>query len=484
MKKIFYIALVLLAFTTSSYAQKFLNGAAEISDVLMLKNEETKKDIDLVFKIKLDGTQLKSNKEYHFTPVIQGENDLKKLQSVIVIGRKRQIYRDRNPRYFQNENALVMASRSKKDKEQVIEYKMTFEYEPWMQGAQLMIEEDECGCTGKVLAQATQEMNAFFVHPDNLAPYLVYVEPEIEENKIRSIANSAFIDYPINKTSIYPEYRKNPIELAKIRGAIDKVVYDPDIKVAGISLKGHASPDGRYAQNEELAKMRTNALKSYLLSLQIPGLTPNMVDVYYDAENWKGLEEVMRESDYTFKNQVLDILALEYNLDTRKSKLKQLNGGSTYRTLANEVFPALRSTDFEIKYAVRGFTPREANILIWTAPQKLSLQEIYTVTQFYNWDNIKYKEVFEIAVRMFPDDYVSNINASTNALLIKDLEHAEIYLRRIESDKRDGIYYNNLGTLYMLQKKYNDAEKAYVKAEELGSPEATKNLGILKYIIY
>ena len=132
---------------------------------------------------------------------------------------------------------------------------------------------------------------------------------------------------------------------------------------------------------------------------------------------------------------------------------------------------------------MRKFTPKEANILIWSAPQKLSLQEIYTVTEFYTWESLQYKEIFEIAVRMYPTDYVSNLNASTNALLIKDVQRAEIYLKRIAPEKRDGIYYNNLGTLYMIQKNYSDAEMAYVKAQELGSPEATKNLGILKYII-
>lgn len=485
MKKTLYIALFLLSFTTIGNAQELLDGVAKISDVLMQKQDEKSKTVDLIFNIEIDPSAVKSNKEYHFTPVIQGEDGVKRLTSVIISGRKRRIYRQRNPKEFLNEDALfVDASKGKKGEIKVVDYKVSFPYEQWMQGAQLVLEEDECGCTGKLLAQATKEMNSFFVNSNNLAPYLVYVEPELEENKIRSIANSAFVEFPINKTSIYPEYRNNPIELSKIRGAIDKVVYDPDITVAKVILKGKASPDGPYKHNERLSRMRTEALKSYLVSHQIPGLVDEKITVESVPENWKGLQEIMEESNYSFKNEVLDIIALEYNLDRRKYKLKTLDGGSVYRTLAKEVFPKLRSTDFEILYSVRGFTPREANIIIWNRPQKLSLQEIYSVREFYNWDNIKYKEVFDIAVRMFPEDYVSNINASTNSLLIKDVERAEIYLNRISVEKRDGVYYNNLGTLYLIKKEYGKAEQAYRRAEELGSPEATKNLGILKYLIY
>ncbi len=482
MKKIFYIALVLLGISTASNAQVFLNGAAEISDVLMEKRSDSDNMINLIFDIKLDGTSLKANKEFHFTPVIKGEKKIKKLPSAVITGRKRQIFRDRNPKYFQEEEVLVITP-NLKEANQKIEYKVSFPYEQWMGGAQLFIEEDECGCATEVLSQTSQEMNKFFVDPDNLVPYLVYVEPDIEENKVRSIISSAFIEFPVNKSAIYPEFRNNPVELSKIRGAIDKVIYDPDIRVASIDLKGHSSPEGPYENNDMLARTRTQALKSYLLSLQIPGLTDDMLNVFYDAENWKGLEKAMRESNYSFKNSVLDIIATEYNLDARKAKIRRLNGGSVYQTLAKDVFPKLRNTDFEIKYAVRKFTPKESNILIWQAPQKLSLQEIYTVTEFYTWESLQYKEVFEIAVRMYPEDYVSNLNASTNALLIKDTQRAEIYLRRIAPAKRDGIYYNNLATLYMIQKRYDEAEMTYVKAQELGSPEATKNLGILKYIV-
>lgn len=480
MKKIFYIALILLGVTTSGYSQKFMNGAAEISDIFMQKKTGINStEIELIFNIKFDGTSLKSNKEYRFTPVIQGENDLKKLPSVLITGRKRQVYRERNPKDFKDDEPLLVVH-NHRNKEQKIEYKYTLDFEQWMQGAQLIMEEDECGCGGSVLSQATLQMNKYFVNTDNMIPFLVYVEPEIEENKVRSVVSSANIDFPINSSSVYPEYRNNPIELTMLRGAIDKIVYDPDIRVSNLRLLGHASPDGVYARNAELAKSRTEAVKAYLISLQIPDITSDIIKVDYDPENWKGLEELMKASNYPFKNKVLEIIALEPNLDKRKAKLRAL--GAPYQILAKEVFPKLRTTDFEVEYSVRRFTPREANILIWTTPQKLSLQEIYTVTEFYSWDNLRYKEIFEIAVRMFPDDYVSNLNASTNALLIKDLQRAEIYLSRIAPDKRDGIYYNNLATLYMFQKKYDAAEMAYVKAIDLGSPEAEKNLAILKYV--
>ena len=59
------------------------------------------------------------------------------------------------------------------------------------------------------------------------------------------------------------------------------------------------------------------------------------------------------------------------------------------------------------------------------------------VAQSYEAGSEKYNEVFEIAVRMFPEDPVSNLNAANTAIQRGQLEQAERYLQKAaEGDEK------------------------------------------------
>ena len=76
--------------------------------------------------------------------------------------------------------------------------------------------------------------------PVQIIPQMVYVRPEAEARKSRQIEGTAFIDFPVNRTEINPTYRRNEVELAKIRATIDSVRYDNDITINQVWLKGYA----------------------------------------------------------------------------------------------------------------------------------------------------------------------------------------------------------------------------------------------------
>lgn len=72
----------------------------------------------------------------------------------------------------------------------------------------------------------------------------------------------------------------------------------------------------------------------------------------------------------------------------------------------------------------------EAKELIYTDPKQLSLDEMFQVARTYDTNSREFKEVFEIAVRMYPDDPVSNLNAANSALLNGDTAAARRYLAK------------------------------------------------------
>ena len=64
-----------------------------------------------------------------------------------------------------------------------------------------------------------------------VVPELPFVMPKPEGVKVRSLSGRAFLDFPVNETVIYPAYRRNTDELARIKATIDSVLFDKSIEV-------------------------------------------------------------------------------------------------------------------------------------------------------------------------------------------------------------------------------------------------------------
>ena len=65
-----------------------------------------------------------------------------------------------------------------------------------------------------------------------------------------------------------------------------------------------------------------------------------------------------------------------------------------------------------------------------TQPQKLSLNEFYLPAQACSPGSDEFNEIFETAVRMYPEDTAANLNAANTAMQKGDLKNAEHYLRK------------------------------------------------------
>ena len=77
---------------------------------------------------------------------------------------------------------------------------------------------------------------------------------------------------------------------------------------------------------------------------------------------------------------------------------------ASYRYILDNIYPRLRHSDYTVTYTVRPFSIEEAKEILKTKPQQLSLQEMFLVAQTYEPGSPEFNEVFDIAVRLFPDD--------------------------------------------------------------------------------
>ena len=459
MKAKLFFSLLLSLYIIGVNAQRILNGQIEIKDLNIARNEG-----NLFISMRMDVTALdvKSDEEIILTPALKSsEETFVNLPAVRINGRNRYYHHLRNDKLA---DEPYFYRTGKVDE---IHYQAMTPYAEWMDNASVVMGEDLCGCCSELLMNNDDLLTQLDMAPKVFEPLFVYVQPEVETVKTRNVKGSAFIDFPVNQTVIYPEYRNNPSELKKIQQTIDVVKNDPDTRITAISIKGYASPEGSYANNTRLAKGRTEALKKYVQELY--HFDPSIFTTAYEPEDWEGLERYVEASDLADKEGILDLIAGDEEPDRKDASIKR-RYPDTYAFLLKNCYPALRHSDYTVEYIVRSYTDvEEAKRIMKTAPGKLSLQEFYTIANTYESGTPAYNEVFETAVRMYPDDETANLNAANVAMNKRDLTAARNYLEKAGTGK-EAEYAR--GVLAALEGNYAEARTHLQQAKAMGVSEA------------
>ena len=447
--------------------------------VKVVCNELKQKGNELVIDavITVDGNQIKSRENLSLTPVLESASQKEGLPSILLNGRISQKVYDREIALnnLQDEPRFLVVQAGKS--ESVINYKTVIPFESWMKDARLDMQRDECGC-GETALMNIEEFGKVTLErvwtPYVVVPQFAYLQPKAEEIKQRDIQAECFLDFEVNKVNIRPEYMNNPQELAKIRKMIDELKSDPNVKVNRLDIIGYASPEGTLAANKRLSEGRAMALRDYLAYRY--DFPRNQYYIVFGGENWDGLEKALETIELEYKDEVLDIIRNIPIEKGRETKLMQLHGGTPYRYLLKYIFPSLRVAICKVNYEVRDFSVEEAKEIIKTRPQNLSLNEMFLVANTYPTGSQEFIDVFETAVRMYPQSEIANINAATAALSRNDLVSAERYLSMVNSNKNLPEYNNAMGILMLMKGDYELSKKYLKVAEQSGLDAARGNL--------
>ncbi|MCH5227329.1 MAG: hypothetical protein J1F16_05875 [Muribaculaceae bacterium] len=381
----------------------------------------------------LEGMKVKRNDAVILQPMIVNGPDTLVLDGVGVYGKTRKIQLRRQGHYpitGANEVALVSSKHLGE-----VALVQSVPYQEWMDGSTMVLRRTDYGCAGcGDIAMVETDLAGYQEY--KYVPDFIFAEAVAETVKTRELSGRAYVDFPVNQTVIYPDYRRNSVELAKIIATIDSVKNDKDITVTSLSIKGFASPEGPYDNNVRLAKGRTEALKNYVQ--QLYKFPAGFIKTSYEPEDWEGLEEWVAKSNIDNKAGILDIIHSNLEPDPKNTKIQTIYP-EQYRFLLDNVYPALRHSDYRIEYEIKQFTDTaEIAEVIKTSPQKLSLNEMYALAGTLTPGSDEYNEVFEIAVRMYPNDETANINAANSAMMRGDLVSAEKYLQKAgNSDKAE-----------------------------------------------
>ena len=420
MKRFAYTLFCMAAFTTSAMAQ------ANSDTLRVVESNVSRVGEDVIVDMKLDLSHIEvgRNRTLVYRPLLMKEDSVAELTPIIVNGRVRHIQYQRLERAEDFPNEIEI--RRENGTEQTLDYHARVPFTDWMNKSEVVMVCDLCGCGWESLQNDRSSLFPVNLVHGPVVPAVLYITP-LAEVKVREKSGSAYLDFPVNQTVIRPDYRRNSTELAAIDATIQSVEDDPNATITKVTIKGYASPEGSYANNQRLAEGRSNALLEYVKKLHDFGDAE--FSVSSEPEDWEGLEKRIESSSIADKEEWLAIIrdSEPADLDRKEWKLKQL---PTYREVLNTIYPALRHSDYTVEYHIRNFTTDEAREMLYKDPSQLSLEEMYRVAQTYEVGSESYNEVFEIAVRLYPDDPISNLNAANTALLNRNATAARRYLTK------------------------------------------------------
>ncbi len=371
------------------------------------------------------------DRELLLTPVLRATDgsDSITLPAVLIAGRNRYFSHLRNNNVPAGDKMLRGGS------SEVYSYRYSAPWQPWMDHSEVtFITTGATCCEAPKLVAETPA-----VRHDYGQPRLEYPVMNVALTGDSAITveakGSAFVDFVVNRTELKPDYRGNRAEIEKILKSIDLVANDPEAIITGITIKGYASPEGPYANNVRLAMGRTNTLKEYVSAeceRRGYGLAPGVIGYDYEPEDWEGLIAWLETNEIANRDAILAI-ARDTSLepDPRNTKIQTLYP-EQYAFLLREVYPALRHSDYTVRYNIKtGIDVVRLKEMFEVTPERLRPVDFYLVARTYPEGSPEYQRVMLKAADVYPDDEEAAINAANIYMTRGDLTSAAPYVTKV-----------------------------------------------------
>lgn len=413
------------------------------------------------------------NRYVTLTPVIRSVStaDSVALKPITIAGRNMyyRILRDKNLA----EGYLLHAGKGKP-----LSYSVTVPMENWMSLSDVEFSYIQEGCCGSPLApEENLPLARIDLTPVEYVPTLAYMEPVAAPKEARHISGKAYVVFPVNKTFIDPDYmvdgrKPNIPELRKITASIDTVRMNSDATVNSIKLTGFASPEGAYANNERLAKGRTEAVKEYVRKKY--DFPANLYQTASVAEDWDGLRDSVAASTLADRDAILALIDDKTIPVAVKNDRLRAAFPLAYSYLLGNVYPWLRHTNYDITFTIKEYDDiAEIMTVLSSNPGNLSLREFYLAANSLTVGSPEYDDVWLTAVLMYPEDPLANINAAYAYINRGDLVSAERHLAKAGSGA-DAILAK--GVLEAKKGNYESASALIKEAQTKGHSKAAEAL--------
>ena len=164
-------------------------------------------------------------------------------------------------------------------------------------------------------------------------------------DKYVTVTDRNYIQFHVGRTEVVDTLGDNRQQLDKITGLMRQIVGQEEFWVDTITLTATASPEGRHAANERLARGRAEALKQYLVK-RYGRHIDTMLTVRWVAEDWDELARLIKGNrELPHRDGILDLIAGEKNPDLREQLIRQ-RYPQEYAYIRAQLYPQLRAVNF------------------------------------------------------------------------------------------------------------------------------------------
>lgn len=485
LKRILSIAAIAAASVHASWAFDMHADSTTInlSSVEVKVNEQAR---TVGLRLEFDAADFKvaRDRQMILTPVLMADDhsDSLALEPVIIAGRNRWYHYLRSGILDDGQEPIYRAGRKGK-----AVYREEFALQPWMANSSLemRVATSNCCDAPEPMVGESPDGNVPVAHIAMARPALdadyVMVAPADNGPVTRNIEGRAFVTFVVNRTELKPDYMINRQELGKIINSIEYVRKDKDATITHVHIKGFASPEGPYDNNVRLAQGRTETLRRYVRDLY--HFADTIVTSSYEPEDWEGLRTYLTDSmqfDIRHRDEILALVDSPLAPDPKNTAI-QTQFPADYKIIHKEIYPWLRHSDYTVKYVIKIYTTLEEIRRAYAEdPSRLRAVDFYTLAQALPEGSPEYCEVFETAVKVYPDDPVLNLNAANIELRRGNYDRAQSYLHqagnRPEADYARGILAARRGD-------HRGALELFRKAKDAGVAGADRAIAATRAII-
>lgn len=479
MKRITLLYLLLIV-AQLSFAGNKSGGDVNVQN---LKAACLNKNMHVTADFVLDDLKLSANRMLVLTPVIEDKaGHIAVFRPLMLTGRSQHyVFLRQGSQNYPD----AMEARRLNGTAQTVSYDEYVGYEQWManQDATLRVSVDTCGCGNLLGKDAGQPVaiNELKEEIDVLkAMKCPFVMPQAAETPEFFVEGAAYVTYELDSISLKPLKFNNPRELAKIYSDIEKVTRDSLLTITKVSIHGFASPEGRFDHNTYLARERAKTLLEWVKN-ECADKKVKVGEFASDftPENWEGfIDSLNNHPELAHRDEILAIAKSDMEPDQRDAAIKK-KYPQQYRYALKNWFPYLRHADYKVGFRLGQVGLEQVKELVKTRPQVLSLNQLFQAAQSYEVGSADFRQVFDVAVRMYPEDETVNVNAACAALMSGDKENAANFLKKAGNTPQA---INARGALALLEERYDDAEALFRQAKAAGLAEADANIELLNKV--
>lgn len=242
-----------------------------------------------------------------------------------------------------------------------------------------------------------------------------------KEVQLRDSQGKVNLRFPVGKAVFDSSDPQNASEIDKLRQQIETISQSKGASLSSLELRGQSSPEGRYAHNLSLAKMRMDYALGFLKRTLPADMTQGMTFTS-DATvaPWSRVAEMLRKDTLaTEADRVEAILAAHPgNIEAQGRAIQRLP--FYHKIIATRCLPQLRRVDYTLHYNVyRTLTIDEIAQLYAQDYSQLSKYEFFKLYRA-EADTAKRVAMMRQALEVYP-----SFMAAANDLSVQLINHRQ-----------------------------------------------------------